>query len=189
MNSYPNLKQLRLQHNYKQCYVADTLGMSQPEYSKLEAGIRKLDALVIKDLCSLYDISSEHLLLSSISLADNPGVAYIRETIPSTKAVKDFTDQVPHDVMMKMMENYSFLLESYLKQQEMQEKIINKLIDKDIPPSFENPNVKDADVEYEHPKENRQKIDDKNDNDGLYEKSNEGVKRIRSKRKKVLHRH
>lgn len=128
MNPYPNLKQLRLQHNFKQCYVADTLGMSQPEYSKLEAGIRKLDVPVIRDLCSLYDINSEDLLTSSITLAENPGVAYIKEAKPTPKDVKEFTDQVPHDVMMKMMENYSFLLESYLKQQKVQERIIGKLI-------------------------------------------------------------
>lgn len=167
--------------------MADTLGMSQPEYSKLEAGIRKLDAPIIKDLCSLYDISSEHLLHSRISLADNPGVAYIRETMPSPKAVKDFSDQVPHDVMMKMMENYSFLLESYLKQQEMQEKIIDKLINKDVTQRFENPDNNIAESVYENAKEIQPEIDDEGKGDGLNAKKNEGVLKHSSKRKKALH--
>lgn len=132
MNPYPNLRVLRLQHNFKQEYVADTLGMSQPEYSKLESGSRKLDAPCIRDLCNLYDVSSDILLQSNSAAADSTGNAYAYgDKNNHQKSIKTITDQVPHDVLMKMMENYSFLLESYLKQQQVQEKIIDKLINKD----------------------------------------------------------
>ncbi|MFM7727084.1 MAG: helix-turn-helix domain-containing protein, partial [Flavobacteriales bacterium] len=62
MNKYPNIKALRIQNNYKQEYVADALGVSQPEYSKIENGGRRIDAFIIGELCKLYDVKMDELL-------------------------------------------------------------------------------------------------------------------------------
>lgn len=64
MNPIPNLKMLRLQHNYKQEYIAQVIGMTQPAYSKLESGLRKLNVYDIRNLCALYMVSSDELLSS-----------------------------------------------------------------------------------------------------------------------------
>ncbi len=129
MNPYPNLKVLRLQNNFKQEYVADALGMSQPEYSKLESGQRKLDGYNIRNLCNLYDISSD-ILLSKKPSSSESGNA--RSSTPtektSTKNSPISHELISNEVIMKLMENYSFLLDSYLRQQQTQQKILDKLI-------------------------------------------------------------
>lgn len=120
MNRYPNLKALRIQNNYKQEYVADVLGISQPEYSKMETGVRKVDAFFIKELCKLYDVGVEVLLRQiSIPMED------VRET---EAQISRQVGGLSQDVITKLMENYSFLLDSYVKQQQVQEKIIDRLI-------------------------------------------------------------
>lgn len=137
MNPYPNLKILRLQNNFKQEYVADAIGMSQPEYSKLESGQRKLDAFNIRNLCNLYDISSDDLIGSKPSKSasgnarsSNPHKGTISHSVPPP-------DYANNELLMKLMENHSFLLESYLKQQQLQQKMVRKLLNEEEPESDE----------------------------------------------------
>jgi transcriptional regulator with XRE-family HTH domain len=134
MKRYPNIKLLRLRNNYKQEYVADALGMSQPEYSKLESGARKLDAAFLSDLCLLYDVSSDVFLNETPLANEENGNAYVRHpknaTGPHGALLLPGMKQNPNDVIAKMMENYTYLLDGYLKQQKMQEQIIEKFIRK-----------------------------------------------------------
>lgn len=118
MNIYPNLKALRTANNFKQEYIADILGISQPEYSKLESGQRRLDTHFIKTLCKLYDVSIEYLLTQPHMMNGNqPAIQPPQPAQP-----------VAPDVITRMLENYTFLVESFIRQQEIHEKLLERLL-------------------------------------------------------------
>lgn len=125
MNRYfPNIKALRLQNNYKQEYVADILGLSQPEYSKLENGFRKVDMTTLRELCKLYDVEMEHLLsqqIQSIQLLTHPELA------------AGIQPQHNESVIQKLMDNYASLLENLVRQQQTHDKLIDRLIGENSP--------------------------------------------------------
>ncbi|MBX7052885.1 MAG: helix-turn-helix domain-containing protein [Flavobacteriales bacterium] len=130
MELYPNLRLLRLQHNYKQEYVADALGMSQPEYSKMESGHRKMDAVIVRELSKLYDVPIEVILQQSASKSARPGNAYVRD-VPHAAVDsrgKPDSSQIPRELLDKMMYNYTYLLENYIQQQGVQEELLRQLI-------------------------------------------------------------
>ena len=56
------LKKLRLEQGYTQRCVAQALGMSQPNYSKLEHGKRVLDDHAIRALAKLYGVTTDTIL-------------------------------------------------------------------------------------------------------------------------------
>jgi transcriptional regulator with XRE-family HTH domain len=122
MNKYPNIKSLRLQNNYKQEYVADILGISQPEYSKIEGGMRRIDAFMITELCKLYDVKMDELLRRDVirpnhaMASDSMGAAAYGQ-MPGT------------DLLVRLMDNYTVLLDNYVKQQQTTERIINRLFE------------------------------------------------------------
>ena len=120
MNRFPNIKALRLRNNFKQEYVADVLGMSQPEYSKIETGARKIELPVLKELCKLYDVELEVLMRSQSTLEDL--------ALDSLGLSSRFAQPVNLEVMERLMDNYSSLLQNYINQQKMQEKIIERLM-------------------------------------------------------------
>lgn len=119
MVHYPNLRALRMQHNYKQEYVADILGISQPEYSKLETGARKIDPTYLGELCKLYDVTIDVLL------RQNPMPVQLVNDMERMQTQHNVNQP---DMLHKMLDNYSFLLDNYVKQQQTNEKIIEKLI-------------------------------------------------------------
>jgi transcriptional regulator with XRE-family HTH domain len=122
MNKYPNIKSLRLQNNYKQEYVADVLGISQPEYSKIEGGTRRIDAFMITELCKLYDVKMDELLRRDV-LRPNHAMA-------SESMVAAAYGQLPGaDLLVRLMDNYTVLLDNYVKQQQTTERIINRLFE------------------------------------------------------------
>jgi transcriptional regulator with XRE-family HTH domain len=120
MNRFPNIKALRLRNNYKQEYVADVLGMSQPEYSKIETGARKIELPVLRELCKLYDVELEVLMRSQSTLEDL--------ALDSLGLSSRFAQPVNLEVMERLMDNYSSLLQNYINQQKMQEKILERLM-------------------------------------------------------------
>ena len=120
MNRFPNIKALRLRNNFKQEYVADVLGMSQPEYSKIETGARRIELAVLKELCKLYDVELEVLMRTQSTLEDL--------ALESMGMSSRYTQPVNNDVMERLMDNYSNLLQNYISQQKMQEKIIERLM-------------------------------------------------------------
>lgn len=121
MNKYPNIKALRIQNNYKQEYVADALGVSQPEYSKIENGSRRIDAFIIGELCKLYDVKMDELLKRE---PPRPEMALVSDAFAGGYGIP-----VNSDLFAKLMDNYTVLVENYLKQQQTTERIINRLFD------------------------------------------------------------
>lgn len=119
MKPYPNLRALRLQHHYKQEYVADILGIGQPEYSKLESGLRKIDNRIVKELCKLYDVEIDVLL------KQNPSPLQLA-TEQELKLVN--RSAMNNDVLNKLLDSYNTLLDNLARQQQSQEKMIDKLM-------------------------------------------------------------
>ena len=122
MTRYPNIKALRIQHNYKQEYVADVLGVSQPEYSKIETGSRRLDAFLISELCKLYDVRMDDLLKRDVD-------AGLTVAVSDSSIRGGYGVGLNNDLITKLMDNYSVLMESYMRQQQNTERIINHLFD------------------------------------------------------------
>jgi|GEM_PF-3318248 len=60
---YPKIREMRILHDYKQDYVADRLGMSQPEYSRLENGHRHARIEDLRMLSSIYEVSISSMML------------------------------------------------------------------------------------------------------------------------------
>ncbi len=60
---YPKIRELRILHDYKQDYVANALGMSQPEYSRMENGHRHARIEDLRKLSTIYSVSLSALLL------------------------------------------------------------------------------------------------------------------------------
>ena len=63
MIRYPKIREFRILHDLKQEFVADQLGISQPEYSRLENGFRKARLEDFKTLAKVYDVSINVLML------------------------------------------------------------------------------------------------------------------------------
>ena len=94
--------------------------MSQPEYSKIETGARKIELSVLRELCKLYDVELEVLMRSQSTLEDL--------ALDSLGVSSRFAQPVNLEVMEKLMDNYSSLLQNYINQQKMQEKILERLM-------------------------------------------------------------
>ena len=61
-NYYHRLKDLREDHDLSQQWVADYLGMKQPQYSRYERGLRDLPTDVLIRLAQLYKTSTDYIL-------------------------------------------------------------------------------------------------------------------------------
>jgi|GEM_PF-5151844 len=53
-----SLIRYRLLNRYSQKQIAVTLGISQPAYSKMEAGQTKVSSIILQQLAVLYDIGT-----------------------------------------------------------------------------------------------------------------------------------
>ena len=69
------LKQLRQDNHYNQMQVANYLGITQSNLSKIENGQRNLNMTLFKKICLLYNCSSEYLLGESDSY-EMPKIAF-----------------------------------------------------------------------------------------------------------------
>lgn len=122
MSKFPNIRALRLQNGYKQEFMADILGISQPEYSKIENGSRKIDPFVVHELCKLYDVKME-VLLRTAPVHMQAEFSALSE--PKTQA---YASQLAPEILTRMMDNYAKLVENYLKQQQTTERIMERLL-------------------------------------------------------------
>ena len=61
-NYYQRIKDLREDHDYSQSFVADYLGMKQPQYSRYERGLRYIPTDVLIRLSKLYNTSTDYIL-------------------------------------------------------------------------------------------------------------------------------
>lgn len=58
-----DIKRIRMAHNFTQVYVASQIGISQPEYSKLENAYRKKPNLeVLAKLCDVFEVTMNDFL-------------------------------------------------------------------------------------------------------------------------------
>lgn len=117
--NYPQIKNLRIMRDFKQEYVATFLGMSQPEYSRLETGARSPRAIELQQLAQLYSVRPDQLLQSE-SITE----------VASSSVARPFrrTDAVPRDIVDRLIDNNDQLLKSVLESQSKTEKIMDKLI-------------------------------------------------------------
>ncbi|MEZ4799021.1 MAG: helix-turn-helix domain-containing protein [Flavobacteriales bacterium] len=117
--NYPQIKNLRIMRDFKQEYVATFLGMSQPEYSRLETGARSPRAIELQQLAQLYSVRPDQLLQNE-SITE----------VASSSVARPFrrTDAVPRDIVDRLIDNNDELLKSVLESQSKTEKIIDKLI-------------------------------------------------------------
>lgn len=56
------IKELRLEKNYSQQFVADYLKIDRSNYSKYELGKLIINVEMLKMLCLLYNVSSDYIL-------------------------------------------------------------------------------------------------------------------------------
>ena len=63
-NPYPKLREMRMLFSYKQEYVAEVLGISQAEYSRLENGRRNARVEDFKKLAQIYKVSPTMLMVA-----------------------------------------------------------------------------------------------------------------------------
>jgi transcriptional regulator with XRE-family HTH domain len=116
--AYPQIKNLRLIRDFKQEYVAEFLGMSQPEYSRLETGARSPRAAEIQQLAALYGVRSDQIMQQEISTELHSGM-----TRPFRRS-----DAIPRDIVDKLIDNNGELLRTVLEQQQKSERLIEKLM-------------------------------------------------------------
>ncbi len=62
MAVYPRIRDLREDHDYTQQYVAEYLGMKQPQYNRYEQGYRDLPTDILIALSRLYEVTTDYLL-------------------------------------------------------------------------------------------------------------------------------
>lgn len=131
---YPQIKNLRLIRDYKQEYVASYLGMSQPEYSRLETGTRNVRAMEIQQLAQLYGVRPDQIMQSEISLDTNSssGRPYRR------------SEAVPKEIVDRLIANNGELLKTVLDNQNKTERIIERLM------AFLDTNVKSEKISPEN---------------------------------------
>jgi len=63
-NPFPKLREMRMLFSYKQEYVAEVLGISQAEYSRLENGRRNARVEDFKKLAQIYKVSPSMLMVA-----------------------------------------------------------------------------------------------------------------------------
>lgn len=85
---YQNIRKIRLVNNFKQEYVADQLGISQPEYSKIENGKRVPNADNLRRLCELYDVPAS-VFFSTEHATRILGIRALLPETPSENQLKD----------------------------------------------------------------------------------------------------
>jgi len=60
---HERLRELRVEHGKDQREIAERLGISQPQYSKMESGIHDLSINRLLLLCDFYEISPNDFLV------------------------------------------------------------------------------------------------------------------------------
>ena len=68
---YKRLKELRVDNDYTQSYIAEYLGIRQEYYSKYELGKIEIPAHMIKELAKLYKTTTDYILEMSDSERNN----------------------------------------------------------------------------------------------------------------------
>jgi transcriptional regulator with XRE-family HTH domain len=102
------LKKLRLQHDYKQTYVADILGIHYTTYGKYESGKVRLDIEDAKKLADLYNLSLDQFY--NFGGYNYPEPAIVNEAEVNRIGKKTITVLVELDGSKKTEEHWHVLL-------------------------------------------------------------------------------
>ena len=62
MNINLRLKELRLENNFTQQYIANVLNIKQNTYSQYESGLRQLPLEILVELSKFYNVSTDYIL-------------------------------------------------------------------------------------------------------------------------------
>ena len=62
MNIKLRLKELRLENNFTQQYIANVLNIKQNTYSQYESGLRQLPLEILVELSKFYNVSTDYIL-------------------------------------------------------------------------------------------------------------------------------
>lgn len=111
-----HIKELRLQKNYSQSYVADELEVSQKTYSNMENGKSILNIVQLRKLASIYNIEID-VIIKKIYETDAEIIYAIKEEYPNIKS---------QDIYNDINENLPFEL---IKQLKGRVNDLNKLVD------------------------------------------------------------
>ena len=115
---YPQIKNLRSLRDFKQEYVANFLGISQPEYSRLESGARLVKGYELERLAELYGIRVDQLMNNEKAIE-----------VASSSVIKPFrrSESVPKEIVDRLIDNNGELLRNLLEHQVKTDRIIDKL--------------------------------------------------------------
>jgi transcriptional regulator with XRE-family HTH domain len=117
MIRYPKIREFRILHDLKQEFIAERLGISQPEYSRLECGFRKARLEDFKTLAKIYDVHINILMVrDQESVYDRPKKRPISPSILADEQIMSLLDQ--HAQIL------SFLKQSNIESQQIIQKLI-----------------------------------------------------------------
>ncbi|MEN9347632.1 MAG: helix-turn-helix domain-containing protein [Flavobacteriales bacterium] len=119
--NYPKIRELRMLHNLKQEFVASQLNMSQPEYSRLENGLRDLKMEDLKQLSTLYGVNSNVFIPDSIAAEPKSDLSK-----GQMKRVNDLIPAAPY--WTSLLNHHQELIETLLKSQSRNEVLLEKLL-------------------------------------------------------------
>jgi transcriptional regulator with XRE-family HTH domain len=117
MIRYPKIREFRILHDLKQEFIAEKLGISQPEYSRLECGFRKARLEDFKTLAKIYDVHINILMVrDQETVYDRPKKRPISPSILADEQIMSLLDQ--HAQIL------SFLKQSNIESQQIIQKLI-----------------------------------------------------------------
>ena len=119
--NYPKIRELRMLHNLKQEFVANHLNMSQPEYSRLENGLRDLKMEDLKLLSSLYGVNGNVFIPDAIAAEPKTDLSK-----GQMKRVNDLIPAAPY--WTSLLNHHQELIETLLRSQSRNEVLLEKLL-------------------------------------------------------------
>lgn len=119
--NYPKIRELRMLHNLKQEFVANHLNMSQPEYSRLENGLRDLKMEDLKLLSSLYGVNGNVFIPDAIAAEPKADLSK-----GQMKRVNDLIPAAPY--WTSLLNHHQELIETLLRSQSRNEVLLEKLL-------------------------------------------------------------
>lgn len=120
---YPKIREFRLLFDFKQEFVADQLGISQPEYSRLENGFRRARMEDFKCLADIYQVNVSTLMFREDDLAytqNNPKSKSKGPAIPNSS--------LSDEQLTLLLEQHSQILDMLQKNQVESQHIIHQLL-------------------------------------------------------------
>jgi len=124
--NYPRIRELRLMHNLKQEFVAEQLRISQPEYSRLENGLREPRVEDFQCLSKLYGVKPSTFIPDPNS--NEP--FFSEDGKPNRSGLHHSSAPIWVNILEQHQELMNNLVESQLRSEQLFDKLIKLLIEK-----------------------------------------------------------